>query len=151
MRGSTTRFNPWHRMRELGPSWKLRWLPLDGDTYGYTCHDTRTITLHADMSFEERRCTVAHEVEHARRGPTSLCSDMAEELEVDRAVARLLVPSIRALCDALIWYRGDYERAAEELWVDPIILEVRLSALTTSEAGYYQARMADAILMLGDE
>lgn len=144
-------FHPWRRMRQLGPAWTLKWAALEGDSYGHTCHRTKTITLHDDMTFEERRCTIAHEVEHAIRGPVPEGDELAEELAVDQIVARLLIPSVRSLCDALIWHRGDYERAAVDLWVDTLILEVRISSLEGDEIGYYRRRMADVMLVAADE
>lgn len=141
-----TRFHPWRRMRELGPAWTLEWTEhLPWDVYGFTDWPSRTIYLREGMTFEERRCTITHEVEHVLRGPASRCDVLAEEHRVNVHTARLLLPSVRAIADALIWHRGDYEGAAEELWVDPWMLEVRLSTLLPAlEGRYLRRRLAEA-------
>lgn len=95
------------------------------------------------MSFEERRCTIAHEVEHVMRGPVSRCDILREEASVDRTCSRLLLPSVLDVADSLVFHRGDYELAAEDLWVDPWTLEVRLGTLRGLERGYLERRLAD--------
>jgi hypothetical protein len=124
-------------------------MPLD--TYGQTDWRTRTITLATGMTFEERRCTITHEVEHVLRGPASSCRRMAEELEVDRVSARLLMPSMQEVADALVFHRGDHDHAASDLWVDPWMLEVRLSTLYGLERDYLGRRLEDAIVLMVDE
>lgn len=147
----TYRFNPWRRLRALGPSWRLRWShDLPQTTFGTTNWGTRTITLAHGMSFEERRCTITHEVTHVLRGPASGCSHVAEELAVDRISARLLLPSIREVADALAFHRGDHDEAAADLWVDPWMLDVRLSSLYGLERDYLHRR-TDDILLVVDE
>ncbi len=98
------------------------------------------------MSFEERRCTITHEVEHVLRGPSSRCSRLSEELLVDRWGSRLLLCSIRDIADAMAWHHADYEQVAEELWVDPWTLEVRMSNMTQLERGYLDRRLRDVDL-----
>lgn len=140
------RFHPWRRLRDLGPSWRLKWAELPPDLYGYTDWRTRTITLAEGMSFEERRCTITHEVEHVLRGPASGCTVASEEMAVDRRSALLLLPSMIEIADALAFHHGDYELAAEELWVDPWMLEVRLSALRGLERSFLERRLEDVML-----
>ncbi|MCD4535685.1 hypothetical protein LRP67_16450 [Nocardioides sp. cx-169] len=140
----THRFHAWRRMRDLGPSWKLAWsCDLPDDMYGYTNFIDRTITLREGLSFEERRCTITHEVEHVLRGPTSRCFVLHEEVRVDRRASRLLLSSVRDIADTLSYHHGDYERAAEDLWVDPWMLEVRLGSLWRNEQRYMDRRMAE--------
>lgn len=103
------------------------------------------------MSFEERRCTITHEVEHVLRGPASTCSVIAEELLVDRSSARLLLPSMRDIADSLVYHRGDHDQAAKDLWVDPWMLEVRLSSLYGLERDYLRRRTDDIVLLAVDE
>lgn len=145
-------FHPWRRMRDLGPAWKLAWRnDLPADVYGFTDFATQTITMREGMSFEERRCTITHEVEHVLRGPTSTCRVMKEELTVDRRSSRLLLSSMRDLADALAWHRYDYELASSELWVDLWMLEVRLSALQKREREYLARRRADILVIAEDD
>lgn len=148
----THHFNPWRRLRALGPTWKLRFSrQLGGDTYGVTNWGTRTITLAEGMSFEERRCTITHEVTHVQRGPASTCGAVGEELVVDRISARLLLPSMCDIADTLVFHRGDHDRAAADLWVDPWMLDVRLASLRSLERDYLHRRLDDVILLAVDE
>lgn len=143
-------FHAWRRMRDLGPAWTLRWADeLPSDVYGYTDFRTKTITLATGMSFEERRCTITHEVEHARRGPGSSHAVLREEVVVDRRSSRLLLPCVREVADSLIFHHGQYEDAAEDLWVDPWTLEVRLASLRGPEQDYLNERLAEVTLLQG--
>lgn len=138
----------WHPWQVFGglSDWQLRWEQLPSGTWGQTCFATKTVTLTLGMNQAERRCTIAHETQHVLRGPVAPAAEMREELLIDRSVSRLLLPSMRQVVDALVWARGDYEQASEELWVDPLMLEVRLSALWSRERDYYRRRMADVML-----
>jgi hypothetical protein len=148
----THHFNPWRRLRALGPTWKLKWShDLPSDTYGLTDWARRTITVRHGMTFEARRCTITHEVTHVLRGPASACHVVAEELEVDRISARLLLPSMRDIADCLVYHRGHHDRAAADLWVDPWMLEVRLSGLYALERDYLHRRIDDVVLVAIDE
>lgn len=148
----THRFHAWRRLRDLGPTWRLKWsCDLPSDVYGLTSWRDRTITLREGLSFEERRCTITHEVEHVLRGPASGCSELVEELIVDRRAARLLLPSMRDIADALVYHRGHHDLAARELWVDPWMLEVRLSALYRLERDYLRRRIDDVVLLAVNE
>lgn len=138
-------------MRDLGPAWRLKWRPdLPDDLYGFTSWRERTITLAEGMTFEERRCTIAHEVEHVLRGPSSTCRRLREETAVNLHCSRLLLPSIRDVADTLMWHHGNYEAAAEELWVDPWTLETRLGSLRSLERGYLDRRLGETELLLVD-
>jgi hypothetical protein len=108
---------------------------------GTTCHATRTVTLAIGMSQAERRCTIAHETQHVERGPVPAHEVAREELLIDRLVARLLVPSLPELVDALVWAGGHLETAADALWVDDYLLQVRLGALTAPERAYAGRRL----------
>lgn len=142
-----TRFHPWRRLRDLGPTWRLVWRDdLPRSMYGFTDYPSRSIHMKRGMTFEARRCTIAHEVEHVLRGPFSACDELREEIDVNRRCARLLVPSMQDLADAMVWHGGDYEAVAEEMWVDPWTLEVRLGSLRPLEAAYLRARLDDVLV-----
>lgn len=144
----THHFHPWRRMRDLGPSWRLEWsADLDDDTYGYTDFEEQKIVLREGMSFEERRSSITHEIEHVHRGPASRCDVVREELRVDRSSSRLLLCSVRDIADALVWHHGDYERVAADLWVDVWTLETRLGALWRREQEYLTRRLAEVALL----
>jgi hypothetical protein len=112
---------------------------------GFTCHSTRTVTLAMGMSQAERRCTIAHETEHILRGPVPPHEAMQEELVIDRTVATLLIPSLREVADAMVRAHGRLGAAADELWVDDYLLQVRLASLTGSERAYVDRRLADVL------
>jgi hypothetical protein len=138
--GASLAHDPWRRFGEL-TDWTLRWAELPPGVMGETCHRTRTVTLAVGMSQAERRCTIAHETEHVVRGPVLPHLSRDEELLIDRAVARLLVPDVRELVDALSWARGHLESAADALWVDDYLLQVRLVTLTDAERTYARRRL----------
>lgn len=54
-------------------------------------------------------------------------------LAIDRHAARLLMPSLRNVVDALAFAHGDIEAAADELRVDDLMLQVGLSAVTEGQ------------------
>jgi hypothetical protein len=124
--------HPWRRFSLL-TDWSLRWAELPEGVMGLTCHRSRTVTLALGMSQAERRCTIAHETEHILRGPVDPSGALREELVIDRAVARLLMPSAAAVAEALVGARGHLETAADGLWVDDYLLQVRLASLTPVE------------------
>jgi hypothetical protein len=138
--GGSLAHDPWRRFGEL-TDWTLRWAELPPGVMGSTCHRTRTVTLALGMSQAERRCTIAHETEHIRRGPVAPHETRREELSIDRRVAGLLIPDIGELVDALSWARGHLETAADALWVDDYVLEVRLATLTDGELARARQRI----------
>lgn len=139
--GASRVHDPWRRFAEL-TDWTLRWAELPPGVMGSTCHRTRTVTLALGMSQAERRCTIAHETKHVERGPVAPEETRREELLIERAVARLLIPDVGELVDALSWAGGHLETAADALWVDDFLLQVRLGALSDAERGYARRRLA---------
>jgi len=109
---------------------------------GFTCHTTRTVTLAMGMSQAERRCTIAHETEHIVRGPVPPHEAIQEELAIDRKVATLLIPSLQEVAFAMGRARGRLDVAADELWVDDYLLQVRLTTLSVSERAYVDRWLA---------
>ena len=136
--------HPWRRLRALS-GWELRWhRPEDDPDAGFTLFEEKVISLRSDLTWEERRCTVLHECLHAEWGPT-LVGVLAErqELRVRRETARLLLPSIREVGEALAWALS-LEEAAGELSVDAGVLADRLQWLAPAERTYLRARAARA-------
>lgn len=133
--------HPWRRLREHA-DWSLCWAMLPGDLLGVTDFTTKTITLDSRLQQAERRCTIAHELEHVRRGPMPADPVLAarEELAIDKAVAWRLI-EIKALGDVLTWTQ-DIDEAAEELWVDRATLLTRLRHLQPAERAYLEQRLA---------
>lgn len=131
--------HPWRAFREL-VDWTLHWAHLPEGIWGITDFERRTVTLTHGMSQAERRSTIAHETQHILRGPFLACYQAREEVEVDRAAARALLPDVRAVGEALAWARN-IDEAADELWVDSLTLETRLAHLHPSERAYLQRRL----------
>lgn len=136
--------HPWHRLRAL-QGWELRWHRAEDDPDpGFTLFEEKVISLRSNLTWEERRCTVLHECLHAERGPT-LVGVLAEreELRVRRETARLLLPSIVEVADALAWAHS-VDEAAVELLVDAGVLLDRLRWLEPAEHALLSARAARA-------
>jgi len=132
--------HPWRAFREL-VDWTLRWERLPTGIWAETCFDTRTVTMTTTLTQAERRSTIAHETQHILRGPAPRGMEAWEEEMVDRNAARLLLPDIRPVGEALAWSRN-LVVAADELWVDEFILESRLKYLHPSERHYLRRRLA---------
>jgi hypothetical protein len=136
--------HPWRRLRALD-GWELRWhRPEDDTDRGFTLFDEKVISLRSDLTWEERRCTVLHECLHAEWGPT-LAGVLADrqELRVRRETARLLLPSISEVGEALAWAHSLAE-AAGELSVDVDVLLDRLHWLDPADRRYLHERTARA-------
>lgn len=122
-------------------AWRLdlAWLP--GDLVGITNHRSKTVTIDKRLLQAERRCTIAHELEHIERGPMPADPALVarEEEAIDRAVARRLI-AVRHLGEALAWSR-DLHEAADELWVDVPTLKARLRGLHPAERAYLRKRL----------
>lgn len=129
-------YHPWRVFRALA-NWQLAiaWLPIG--ILGLTDYDTRTVTLAEGLGQAERRSTLAHELEHIARGWTPCTT--REECAVDRIAARKLI-EIRDLGEALAW-TSNRDEAAEELWVDTDMLNVRLANLHPAEHHYLRRRL----------
>lgn len=132
--------HPWRRLRERA-DWLLRWARLPGELLGFTDFATKTITVDSRVLQAERRCTIAHELEHVRHGPTPADPVLAarEELAIDKAVAWRLI-ELKALGEALAWMQN-LDEAAEELWVDKATLLTRLRHLHPAERAYLARRL----------
>lgn len=132
--------HPWRRLRQRA-DWLLRWSRLPGNYAGLTDHRSRTIWLDSRLLQAERRCTIAHELEHVERGPVPTDPVLAarEEAAIDKIVARRLI-GLHALGDALAWSLN-LDEAADELWVDVPTLRTRLEHLHPSERAYLRRRL----------
>lgn len=135
--------HPWRRLRDEHPDWAVEWTRLPDGILGATDHTRRLILLDERLLQAERRCTIAHELEHVRRGPVPDDDLLAarEEAAIDLAVSQQLI-RIDDLGDALAWSRWPQE-AADELWVDAATLAVRLRHLTPAETEELARRLSD--------
>ena len=135
-------WHPWRALRRR-PEVTLLFGDPGPNAWGRTDYDTKTITLAPDLLQVERRCTLTHELVHLERGPAPVGGEEREERLVDATAARLLIPSVRALGEALAWAHHP-EEAADELWVDIPTLMTRLRHLHPAERAYLRRRLACA-------
>ena len=83
------RHHPWREMRAL-PEWSVHYAPsLPWGAHGWTRWGDRTVWLRSGLTQVERRCALAHELEHVRRGPEG--QGEHEEAAVEQATARALI------------------------------------------------------------
>lgn len=116
--------HPWRDLRDLAHvvvSWRSD-LPtyLRGATDG-----TDRIWMRSDLRQVERRCVLAHELEHLRERHQG-CQPEDVERRVRGRAARYLLPDPYLIAEALVWAAGDLEEAADVLWVTPQVLRDRL-------------------------
>lgn len=135
-----TGVHPWRRLRALAHI-TLAW--SDEGPRGVTNFPAQRITLRRGMTQAERRSTVMHEVLHAERGQVPRGLAAREELRVWKESARLLLPDLEAMADAIAWSQGDVDGAADELWVCPDTLRVRLKYLHPAERGWMKSRLEE--------
>lgn len=134
--------HPWRRLAAL-VDWELRWHRPDEDARpGFTRHEERAISLRVDLSWAQRRCTVLHECLHAEHGPVLDVLEERHELSVRRETARLMLPSIRVVGEAMAWALCT-EEAADELGVDVGVLRDRLRWLHPAERHYLIRRLEE--------
>lgn len=133
--------HPWEAFGRL-TDWTLRRELLPSGVWGLTDFIKKTVTLAPGLSQAERRCTIAHETQHILRGPVLAIHTVREEEIVDHNASRLLLPDVRKIGEALAAH-GDIYGAAEELWVDDIILQSRLRHLHPAELAWLKRRLVD--------
>lgn len=137
--------HPWRAFRELNHI-RLLWAHLPDGLLGLTDFATGTVTLANGMTQAERRCTIAHESEHVRRGPVPVHLEPREERTIDDLVARRLIP-FATLAEAMLWARDDHE-LAEDLWVDVETVRARLRHLTAGESQELNRRLDEGELRI---
>jgi Zn-dependent peptidase ImmA (M78 family) len=121
--------HPWRELRDRRPDWQVLYTTLPDDLKGYTDAEHHTIWIDRRLDQAARRATLAHEAIHAARQDVD-CS-AKDEAEIEQEAARIMLPLDRLL-HVLPWAHNLYE-AAEELWVDEPMLQVRLDHLHPSE------------------
>lgn len=134
-----TRPHPWRDLRALAHVTLHLTADLGPGVWGAT-DGARRIWLDTGLTQRERRSTLAHELEHLRRGHTG-CQDPATERAVEAAAARYLLPEIREIADALVWAGCHLDAAADELWVDEQLLRARLEHLHPAERAILVERL----------
>lgn len=124
---TAARWHPWRELRDHHPDVELVLADLPDGVDGWT--DGRTVWIDRRLSQTQRRCALAHELQHLRRG--ILPADPAEERICDELAARQLI-ALDDLIDGFRWTL-DRDGLAAHLWVDDRTLEVRLNALDPIE------------------
>jgi hypothetical protein len=125
-------YDPWRDLQDNWPQVRVVLAPLPGRLLGELRYPV--ITLRADSSAAQRRCTLTHELIHLERG-VSECGPWAEREErlIEAEVARRLVPLVD-LVAALRCVGGEDQRAlAATLDVDMQTLRARLGELSDAE------------------
>lgn len=129
--------HPWRELRELAHlivHWRS---DLPPRTHALT--DGERIWIREGLTQVQRRCAVAHELTHVRRGHTE-CQPRTVEESVRRETARRLVPDVHDLAEILAWAHTIGE-AADELWVTTSVLMCRLESLHPAERAIINARL----------
>ena len=130
-------YHPWRAFRLVAAGYELVWGPLPPGKLGETDHDARQVTLVPGMSYEQRRSTIAHELEHILKRYDAC--ESRDECLVEQQAARKLI-NIRALGEALAWSPHPNEQCAE-LGVDIDMLHARLAHLHPGEKHYIRQRL----------
>jgi hypothetical protein len=115
--------HPWREFAKW-PNARVFFRDLSHGVHGKT--DGRDVWIHNKLLQVERRCAAAHEQEHLRRGHTR-CVPGAEEDRVRHAAAKWLVPNPRDVASAIVWAGGDYDLAADHLWLDRPSFDARVN------------------------
>ena len=129
--------HPWRRLRELAHV-TLLW--HDDGPMGLTTHSTATISIRRGLTWEERRCTIQHELIHVERGPVPNGLREKDEEWVRRETALRMIPDIRPVGDAIAWALSE-EEAADELGVDVPVLRYRLQHMSPMERAWLHHRL----------
>lgn len=128
-------YDPWG---EVPAGWSVDFAVMPAR--GMCRWNRRTILLDIKLSRIEERCTLAHELVHAERGPFPRWATVREEVAVNAEAARRLIP-LDALGEALAWSLHPAV-AADELDVDPPTLEALLRDLAEAELEALHRRLA---------
>lgn len=121
--------NPWRQFRTHHPRVLLRITRLPRGISART--NGIVVEIDDRLNQVERRCAIAHELEHLRRGIGFGGCTPAEEASIDRAVARILISTV-ALLEVAAWSTSVSEMA-DGLAVTEDVLTVRLDDLDEAE------------------
>lgn len=127
--------NPWQRLAEDWPQVDVIYADL-GSQYRHGLTRWKQgqpaqIALHEQLTQVQRRCALAHELEHLDRGAPCESLRASIERRVLKATARYLLPDLDLVAQTLDVY--GWHRAATELWVTFPVLVDRLKGLSERE------------------
>jgi hypothetical protein len=127
--------NPWRRLAEDWPGVPVVYADLGSQhRHGLTRWKRGRpveVALNEHLTQVQRRCALAHELEHLDRGAPCETLRASIERRVLNATARYLLPDLALVADTLDVY--GWHRAADELWVTFPVLVDRLKNLTDRE------------------
>lgn len=140
-----TAYSPWDALAALGDV-IVGYVELDNGV-GWWEPDERVILLDRRLDRVARRCTLAHELEHALANDAA-CTGTADDpyfttvMEARASVraARKLIP-IDALADAVVLHNDHDELMAAHLDVDLGTLDIRRLSLTPDERHHLRRRL----------
>lgn len=139
--------NPWQRLVEEWPAVQVVYSDLGSPhIHGQTRWkrgEPVAVVLNRALTQVQRRCTLAHELEHLDRGAPCETLRASIERRVVAATARYLLPDLDLLAATLAVY--DLRRAADELWVTFPVMVDRLRALSDQELDYITERRGEAV------
>lgn len=118
----------------LPDGWRIEYSFLPAGILGLADFEEHTIRLHPNTHHIQERCTLAHEIVHAERGPAARRD--REEYLVERIASTRLI-EVTALAEALRTHR-DLAGLAEVLEVDEGLLEVRVAGLGEQEIAFLE-------------
>ena len=124
---------------------------MPDDEMGWWDPTTRTIEINRSLSRVERRCTLAHEIQHVLAAD-SACLGTADDLYFSSLMerrasvraARELVP-LEALAEAVLLHNDDDDLMAAHLDCDLDTLDTRRMNLSVDERRYLRERMTSAM------
>lgn len=138
--------HPWRFLGQF-PEWRVQFVNhLPPDKQALTIFAEKRILVADRQTTAERRSAICHEGSHVLRGPFPSWRTMYEEALCDRQASRLLLPSVRRVGHAISWHRADHEKAADDLWVDDKLLNVRLSTLAPAERAWLREQLATVLI-----
>lgn len=112
-----------------------------GGPRGRVSHVRQAISLRDNLTPEERRDVLLHELIHIVRGPVTGGLEAKEEEQVRRTTARYQLPDIEPVGEALAWSGCQLPEAAHDLGVSVLVLKKRLAHLHPAEYRYLTRRL----------
>lgn len=136
--------NPWRILRGAWPM-TLEWVNMPPGERGRLYPRLSVILLDPRLGQAEQRCTIAHDLAHWILDHDT-CTDRRASTRVEREAeqfaARWLV-DVEMYVRALKWSHHD-QIIADELWIDPPMLQAWRDCMTDEERAYVDEHRGDA-------
>lgn len=134
--------NPWQRLAEEWPRVALiyseKMLPTHWGESRWKQGKPVGIVLNHKLTQVQRRCALAHELEHFNHGAP--CGTIRSHIErrVLKSTALYLLPNLDEIADALA--DNSVHAAAEDLWVTWSVLVERLRTMSDADLDFVASR-----------